>query len=84
MKVANTNFNRQGYYTEPTLDVDVLRNPKCVDLFDQNGYHLTKAEQAFLIPNGYDPIERRHEDCLRQDWIISDKREKAHIGAGKR
>ena len=79
MKVANTNFNRQGYYTEPTLDVDVLRNPKCVDLFDQNGYHLTKAEQAFLITNGYDPIERRHEDCLRQDWIISDKRNKAHI-----
>lgn len=76
MKVANTNFNRQGYYTEPTLDVDVLRNPKCVDLFDQNGYHLTKAEQAFLIPNGYDPIERRHEDCLRQDWIISDKEKK--------
>ena len=79
MIVADTHFKKEGYYTEPTLDVDILQDPKCVDLFDQNGYHLTKAEQAFLVPNGYDPIERRHEDCLRQDWIIWDKREGAHI-----
>ena len=79
MIVADTYFNKQGYYTEPTLDVDILRDPKSVDLFDQNGYHLTKAEQAFLVPNGYDPIERRHEDCLRQDWLIWDKRDGAHI-----
>ena len=39
MKIANTKFSRQGYYTEPTLDVDILQDPKCVDLFDQNGYH---------------------------------------------
>ena len=75
MIIADTHFKKEGYYSEPTLDVDILRDPKCVDLFDQNGYHLTKAEQAFLVSNGYDPIERRHEDCLRQDWI----REKEHI-----
>tara|TARA_B100000683_G_C12451174_1_gene540181 strand:- start:793 stop:1419 length:627 start_codon:yes stop_codon:yes gene_type:complete len=79
MKIANTKLNKQAYYTEPTLDVDILRDPNCVDLFDQNGYHLTKAEQAFLVPNGYDAIERRHEDCLRQDWIVWDKRNGAHI-----
>ena len=79
MKVANTNFNKQGYYTEPTLDVDILRDPKCVDLFDQNGYHLTKAEQAFLSKNGFRPIERRHEDCMRYDWFVWDKRNGAHI-----
>ena len=79
MRIANTVFSKQAYYTEPTLEADVLRDPNCVDLFDQNGYHLTKAEQAFLVANGYDPIERRHEDCLRQDWIVWDKREGAHI-----
>ena len=63
-------FSKQAYYTEPTLEVDVLRDPNCVDLFDQNGYHLTKAEQAFLVPNGYDPIERRHEDCLQRQIKI--------------
>ena len=31
MIIANTSFNKQGYYTEPTLDVDILRDPKCVD-----------------------------------------------------
>jgi len=79
MKIANTNFSKQAYYTEPTEQIEVLNNTNCVDLFDQNGYHLTLAEQAFLIPNGYVPIERRHEDCLRQDWIVWDKREGAHI-----
>ena len=79
MEIANTHFNKQAYYTEPTEQIEVLQNPNCVDLFDQNGYHLTLAEQAFLVPNGYDPIERRHEDCLRQDWIVWDKREGAHI-----
>ena len=40
MKIANSKFNRQGYYTEPTLDVDILRDPKCVDLFTKNDSSL--------------------------------------------
>ena len=28
-------------------------------MFDQNGYHLTEAEQAFLDTNGYETVERR-------------------------
>ena len=79
MRIANTVFSKQAYYTEPTLEVDVLRDPNCVDLFDQNGYHLTKAEQAFLSKNGFRPIERRHEDCMRYDWFVWDKRNGAHI-----
>ena len=58
---------------------DTLIDNNSVDLFDQNGYHLTKAEQAYLQYNGYKPIERRHEDCLRYDWLVWDKREGAHI-----
>jgi hypothetical protein len=79
MKIANTSLNSKAYFTNATDDVKVLKDPNCVDLFDQNGYHLTKAEQAFLVYNGYKPIERRHEDCLRYDWIVWDKREGAHI-----
>ena len=66
-------------YTNQTYDVDVLLDTESVNLFDQNGYHLTKAEQSYLGPNGYNPIERRHEDCLRYDWLIWDKRDGAHI-----
>ena len=79
MKLANTSLKREAYFLDSTEDIDILRDPKSVDLFDQNGYHLTKAEQAFLGYNGYHTIERRHEDCLRQDWIVSDKRDGAHI-----
>ena len=79
MKIANTFLNKEPNFLDATDQVDVLKDPNCVDLFDQNGYHLTKAEQAFLVRNGYAPIERRHEDCLRQDWLIWDKRDGAHI-----
>jgi len=79
MKIAQTSFDQNPYYKYPTLETEVLNDPRCVDLFDQNGYHLTKAEQAFLKPNGYPIIERRHEDVLRKDWILWDRYEKAHI-----
>lgn len=79
MKVADTYLNKDAYFVNPTEDIETLKDPFCVDLFDQNGYHLTKAEQAFLGYNGYKLIERRHEDCLRYDWLTWDKKEGAHI-----
>ena len=79
MILTDNKLNKKAYFTEPTLNVDILIDKNSVDLFDQNGYHLTKAEQAYLKYNGYKPIERRHEDCLRYDWLVWDKREGAHI-----
>lgn len=79
MKVTNNTFKSEPFFLDATEEIDVLKDPFCVDLFDQNGYHLTKAEQAFLTRNGYQPVVRRHEDCLRHDWFIWDKREGAHI-----
>jgi len=79
MKIAKSKLHREAYFLDATEEVEVLKDPNCVNLFDQNGYHLTKAEQAFLVRNGYEPIVRRHEDCLRYDWITSDKRDGAHI-----
>jgi len=79
MILTNNKLNKKSYFTVPTLDIDTLIDKDSVDLFDQNGYHLTKAEQAYLQYNGYKPIERRHEDCLRYDWLVWDKREGAHI-----
>lgn len=79
MKIADTYLNKDAYFINPTEDIETLKDPSCVDLFDQNGYHLTKAEQAFLGYNGYKLIERRHEDCLRYDWLTWDKKEGAHI-----
>tara|TARA_B100001093_G_scaffold506976_1_gene566787 strand:- start:649 stop:1275 length:627 start_codon:yes stop_codon:yes gene_type:complete len=79
MTLTDNKLHEQGYYLDPSDEIEVLKDSTCVDLFDQNGYHLTKAEQVFLSKNGFRPIERRHEDCLRYDWFVWDKREGAHI-----
>ena len=79
MTLTGNTLNKDPFFLNPTNDVDTLKNSNSVDLFDQNGYHLTKAEQVFLSYNGYKPIERRHEDCLRYDWLVWDKRDGAHI-----
>lgn len=79
MNLTSNTLNKDPFFLNPTNDVDTLKNSNSVDLFDQNGYHLTKAEQVFLSYNGYKPIERRHEDCLRYDWLVWDKRDGAHI-----
>ena len=79
MILTDNKLRSEPYFLDATEDVETLRNPKCVDLFDQNGYHLTEAEQAFVVRNDYQPIVRRHEDCLRYDWLTWDKRDGAHI-----
>ena len=79
MKISNNKLHRNAYFLDATKNIEILKDPNCVDLFDQNGYHLTKAEQAFLSCNGYQIVERRHEDCMRYDWITWDKRDGAHI-----
>jgi len=76
---GNQEFDPQGYFLDCTEDHQVLRDPTSVDLFDQNGYHLTKAEQSFLNYNGYDKVERRHEDCLRHSWFTATEETNVHI-----
>jgi len=79
MTLTDNKLHKEPCFLDPIFNTEILKDPKSVDLFDQNGYHLTRAEQAFLPYNGYKPIERRHEDCLRYDWIVWDKRDGAHI-----
>jgi len=79
MILTKNQFDPNAYWSEPTSNVELLRSPSCVDLFDQNGYHLTKAEQAFAENNNYPLIGRRHETLLRQDWLKWGKVDGAHI-----
>ena len=79
MILTNNKLHSQPYFLDPTEDIEILKDPNSVDLFDQNGYHLKKAEQSFLTYNSYQAIERRHEDCMRYDWLVWDKRDGAHI-----
>ena len=47
---SNIEFNSVSTYTNKTDNTNTLLDTTSVDLFDQNGYHLTRAEQSFLLP----------------------------------
>ena len=79
MKLTSNQFNSQGYFLNESSKTQTLLDKDSVQMFDQNGYHLTEAEQAFLNTNGYETVERRVEDCIRQDWLVWDNRNKTHI-----
>lgn len=80
MHLINTEFtSKTGYFDNPIADTEILYDPFCVDLFDQNGYHLTKVEQAYLEVNGLTSIKRRNEDVIRKPWFVSSKRNGVHI-----
>jgi len=57
----------------PDAETEILLEPESLDLFDQNGYHLTKVEQGFAIHNGYKGESRREEHVLRQPWFESNR-----------
>lgn len=40
-----------------------------VELFDQNGYRLTKLESHYAGANNHPTTKHGHEVCLRQDWF---------------
>ena len=44
-----------------------------VELFDQNGYRLTKLESHYAVANNHSTVNHRHEISLRQDWFVEDK-----------
>jgi len=73
LTLTDNQFDADPYWHNPVLDEAPLLHVDCVDLFDQNGYHLTKAEQAYAQANKYPRVIRRHELTLRQDWILSDR-----------
>jgi hypothetical protein len=44
-----------------------------VELFDQNGYRLTKLESHYAGANRHPTVNHRYEVSLRQDWFVDDK-----------
>ena len=79
MKLTENKFHTEGYFTSATTEVDVIADNKSVDLCDQTGYHLTQAEQSYIDFSDFNMIDRRTEDCMRQDWFEWDKKHGVHI-----
>lgn len=77
--LTESKLNPNPSWYNKTENIETLINPYSVDLFDQNGYQLTVAEQSYSSNNGYDIINRRHEKVIRNPWFISNKRNGVHI-----
>ena len=72
-------FSSVGFYSKAIPDSQTLQDKKCVSLFDQNGYHLTCAEQMFAKEHEIKLCQRRHEVMMCFDWMIAPDAEGIHF-----
>ena len=70
IQLSLENFDPISHWNNPIQDLSIFSTEYCVNLFDQNGYHLTPIEQLYAEQNGYPLNIRRHETVLRKPWLI--------------
>jgi hypothetical protein len=72
--LTDNQFYTNRTWTKP-LNWDSLpsNSSDLVELFDQNGYRLTKLESHYAGTNKHLTVNHRHEVSLRQDWFVDDK-----------
>ena len=81
IKILNTQFYKNQTWTKP---LNWLRLPsnssEMVELFDQNGYRLTKLEQAYSAVNNQLFVIHRDEKSIRKPWMsYEDKTTGPHL-----
>ena len=74
LKLTGNSFSKFSFWNNPIKDIKILKNPKNIDLFDQNGYHLTRIEQAYCQEANYPMKNRREEIVCCQSWFDSNKK----------
>lgn len=74
IKPTNVLFYTNRTWKKP-INWDNLpsNSSELVELFDQNGYRLTKLESHYAGANNHPTVRHGHEVCLRQDWFVGDE-----------
>ena len=72
IQLSKSKFDTNAYWSNAISDESIFTSEQCVNLFDQNGYHLTPIEQQYADVNGYPMVVRRHETVIRQPWLTLD------------
>jgi hypothetical protein len=75
IKLTDSQFYKNKNWDIP-LEYDVpvpIQHPEWVEMFDQNGYRLTKLESHYAGANNHSTVNHRHEVSLRQDWFVDEK-----------
>jgi len=73
--LEDSQFSSSKTWSKPLVhDLPIpIYHPTLVEIFDQNGYRLTKLEILYADANGYSTVNHRHEVTLRQDWFTDNK-----------
>jgi len=78
LQITKADFDPTPLWVKPIEKYD-FPSLNCVDLFDTNGYRLSKLEEDYAEVNTAATFWR-HEKALSQQWIISDQKyEGVHI-----
>jgi hypothetical protein len=74
MKLLKTDYtiNPKKYWVFPSVQPLTYDD---LELFDQNGYDLCKAEQKFAHGNGYSPQAHRYRYTCKVPWYLETHRE---------
>ena len=77
LHLTDSKFNPNPYWSEPLKNIFACPHKDTVDLFDQNGYDLTKLEQLYAVANGENTTKHRDAEhiTLRQTWFEDDSPE---------
>jgi len=75
IKLTDNQFYSNKTWNKP-INWDSLpsNSSDLVELFDQNGYRLTKLESHYAGANSHPFVSHRHEICLRQDWFVGEEK----------
>jgi hypothetical protein len=70
LKHCNSQFDKNGYWCQPIAKLTYLPTLEDVELFDQNGYDLTRIEQHYASSNQTDFAHHRsHIVALKKPWF---------------
>jgi hypothetical protein len=73
--LVDSQFGSSKNWNKPLVnDLPIsIDHPAWVEIFDQNGYRLTKLESHYAGANDYSTVNHRHEVTIRQDWFKDDR-----------
>lgn len=74
LKLSNNQFVQDGFWQYPIAKLTYLPTAEDVELFDQNGYDLTRIEQHYASSNEADfEYHRSHIVALKKTWFAQPK-----------
>lgn len=78
LQLTDNKLDPTPYWTNPIIKYD-MPSSNCVDLFDTNGYNLSKLEEDYAEVNTT-ASNWRHKKALSQEWFTCDQKyEGVHI-----